>query len=134
MNNIAPELQKFGHTKVPSKSYKNAKAIKFLLHSAFYTSKECTCKVLSFCDFWFKFYDKFCSPYPIVDFLRISPNSKAVTLIFPSASQLALPPVTAPLKTVKVNGVGGQSEGGLYHMDEVFSFHSGDINLSEEIE
>ena len=26
-------------------------------------------KVLSFYDFWFKFYDKVCSPYPIVGFL-----------------------------------------------------------------
>ena len=37
-----------------------------------YTSKESTCKVLPFYyDFWFKFYDKFCNPYQIVDFLRI---------------------------------------------------------------
>ena len=50
---------------------KNAKTAQFLLQSAFYTSKGRICKVLSFYDFWSKFYDKFCSPYPIVDFLRI---------------------------------------------------------------
>ena len=44
------------------------KATKFLLQSGFYTSEESTCKVLAFYDFWFKFYDKFCSPYPVVDF------------------------------------------------------------------
>ena len=50
---------------------KNAKATKFLSQSIFYTSKGRTCKVLPFCDFWFKFYDKICSPYPIVDFLHM---------------------------------------------------------------
>ena len=50
---------------------KNDKATKFLSHSAFYTSKQNICKVLSFYNFWFKFYDKFCSPYPIVDFLHM---------------------------------------------------------------
>ena len=53
---------------------KNAKATKFLLQSAFYISKGRTCTVLPFYDFWFKFYDKFCSPYPIVDFLHIFNN------------------------------------------------------------
>ena len=43
----------------------------FFLELAFYTSKGRTCKVLSFYDFWFTFNDKFCSAYPIVDFLRI---------------------------------------------------------------
>ena len=42
----------------------NAKSSKFLLQSPFYTSKGSTCKVLAFYDFWFKFYDKFCSLYP----------------------------------------------------------------------
>ena len=47
---------------------KNAKTTKFLSELAFYTSEGHTCKVLSFYDFWFTFNDKFCSPYPIVDF------------------------------------------------------------------
>ena len=55
---------------------KIAKITKFLLHSALYTPKRSTCKVSSFYNFWFKFYDKFCSPgcrpYSIVHFLRIS--------------------------------------------------------------
>ena len=51
--------------------FKNAKTTKFLSELAFYTSKGHTCKVLSFYNFWFTFNDKFCSPYPIVDFLRI---------------------------------------------------------------
>ena len=50
---------------------KNAKVTKFLAQSAFYTSEKSTYKVLTFYDFWFKFYDKFSSPYPIVNFLRI---------------------------------------------------------------
>ena len=53
------------------KYFKNAKTTKFLLELAFYTSKGRTCKVLSFYDLYFTFNDKFCSPYPIVDFLRI---------------------------------------------------------------
>ena len=36
-----------------------------------FSIKGRTCKILAFHDFWFKFYDKFCSPCPIVDFLRI---------------------------------------------------------------
>ena len=48
--------------------FKNAKTSKFLLELAFYTSEGHTCKVLSFYNFWFTFNDKFCSPYPIVDF------------------------------------------------------------------
>ena len=51
--------------------FKNAKTTIFLYELAFYTSKGRTCKVLSFYDFWFMFNDKFYSPYPIVDFLRI---------------------------------------------------------------
>ena len=51
MNNIAPKLQNAGHTKLPSKSYQNAKTTKFLLQSAFYTSKGSTYKVLPFYDF-----------------------------------------------------------------------------------
>ena len=50
---------------------KYAKVTKFLLQSAVYISKGSTCKGLPFYDFWFKFCDTFCSPYPIVDFLRI---------------------------------------------------------------
>ena len=69
MNNIAPKLQKnAGHTKLTSASFKNAKATKFLLQSAFYAFKARTCKVLPFYNFWFKFYDKLCSSYLIVDF------------------------------------------------------------------
>ena len=60
-----------GHTKLPSKSYKNAKATKFLSKSAFYISKGSAYKVLPIYDFWFTFYDRFCSPYPMVDFLGI---------------------------------------------------------------
>ena len=51
--------------------FKNAKTTKFLSELVFYTSKGRTCKVLPFYDFWFTFNDKFCSPYPIVDFLRL---------------------------------------------------------------
>ena len=68
MNNIAPKLQKCWTRKI---AIKNAKAIKFLLQSAFYTSKRSTCKVLPFYDFRFKFYDTFCGPYPIIDLLRM---------------------------------------------------------------
>ena len=39
MNNVTPKLKKAGHTKLPSKPYKNAEATKILLQSAFYTSK-----------------------------------------------------------------------------------------------
>ena len=38
----------------------NAKTTKILLQSGFDTTKGRTCKVLSFYDFWFEFYDKFC--------------------------------------------------------------------------
>ena len=48
--------------------FKNTKTTKYLLELAFYTSEGHTCKVLSFYDFWFTFNDKFCRPYPIVDF------------------------------------------------------------------
>ena len=48
--------------------FKNTKTTKFPSELAFYTSEGHTCKVLSFYDFWFTFNDKFCSPYPIVDF------------------------------------------------------------------
>ena len=71
MNNIAPKLQKCWTQNCLQNRIKNAKAAKFLLQSAFYTSNENACKVLPFYDFWIKFYDKFCSPYPIVDLLRI---------------------------------------------------------------
>ena len=37
----------------------NAKTTKFLLQSAFYTSKGLTCNVFSVHGFWFKFYDQF---------------------------------------------------------------------------
>ena len=65
---------------------KNSKATKFLLQSAVYTSKGSTCKVLPFYDVWFKFYDRFCRPYPIVDFLRIfnNQNWKPPILLVPS--------------------------------------------------
>ena len=71
MNNIAPKLQ---NTQNCLKNrIKNAiyKATKFLFQSVFYTSKGSTCNVLPFYGFWFKFCDKFCSPYPIVNLLRI---------------------------------------------------------------
>ena len=69
MNNIAPKLQKMLNSQNrPQNYFKNAKTTKFLLELAFYTSEGHTCKVLSFYDFWFTFNDKFCSPYPIVDF------------------------------------------------------------------
>ena len=72
MNNIAPKLQKVLDTQNCLQNHtKNTKATKVLLQSAFYTSKGSNCVVLAFYDFWFKFYDKFCSLYPIVDFLRI---------------------------------------------------------------
>ena len=50
------------------KYFRNAKTTKFLSELDFYTSEGHTWKVLSFYDFWFTFNDKFCSPYPIVDF------------------------------------------------------------------
>ena len=63
MNNIAPKLQKFWTHKIFLQHHiKNAKATKCFLQSAFYTSKERTCKVLPFYDFWFMSYDKFCFP------------------------------------------------------------------------
>ena len=72
MNNIAPKLQKCWTQKIRLQNYfKNAKTTKLLLELAFHTSEGHTCKVLSFYDFWFMFNDKFCSPYPIVDFLRV---------------------------------------------------------------
>ena len=72
MNNIAPKLQKRWTEKNRLQNYlKNAKTTKFLPELAFYTSEGHTCKVLSFYDFWFTFNDKFCSPYPLIDFLHI---------------------------------------------------------------
>ena len=71
MNKIAcaPKLKNAEHIKLHH--VKNAKVTKFLLQSAFYTSKGRTCNVLPFYDFWFKFYGKFCIPYLIVNFLHI---------------------------------------------------------------
>ena len=72
MNNIKPKLQNAGQQNcLQNYMKKNAKATKYLLQSAFYTFKGSPCKVLPFCDFWFKFYDKFCGLYPIVDILHI---------------------------------------------------------------
>ena len=69
MNNIAPKLQKCWTHKIAFKIIsKMLKQPNFFLELAFYTSEGHTCKVLSFYDFWFTFNDKFCSPYPIVDF------------------------------------------------------------------
>ena len=50
------------------KYFKNAKTSTFLSELTFYTSEGHTCKILSFYDFWFTVNDKFCSPYPIIDF------------------------------------------------------------------
>ena len=71
MNNIASKLQNAGHRKFSSKSHENAKLTKILLQLAFYISKGRTCKVLPFYRFQFKFYDKFCIPFLIVEFLYI---------------------------------------------------------------
>ena len=72
MKNIAPKTANMLDTQNCLQNHiKNTKTTKFLLQSIFYTSKGSTCKVLPFYDFWFTFYYKFCSPYPIVDFLRI---------------------------------------------------------------
>ena len=73
MSNIAPKLQKCWTHNINclKKHIENTKATKFLLQSAFYTSKGSTCKVLPLHGFWFKFYDMFCSSYPVVDFLPI---------------------------------------------------------------
>ena len=74
MHNIAPKLQKCWTHKIAFKIIsKMLKQPNFFSESAFYmyTSKKSTCKILPFYDFWFKFYGKFCNPYPIVDFLRI---------------------------------------------------------------
>ena len=59
MNNIVPlKLHKCWTHKITFKIIEiKAKATKFLLQSAIYTSKGSTCKVLSFYDFWFMFYD-----------------------------------------------------------------------------
>ena len=69
MNNIAPKLQKCWTHKIGFKIV--SKMLKQPNFLAFYTSDGHTCQVLSFYDFWFTFNDKFCSPYPIVDFLCI---------------------------------------------------------------
>ena len=72
MNNIAPKLQKcWTHKNRLQNYFKNAKTTKFPSELAFRASKGRTCKVLSFYDYWLTFNDKFCSPYPKVDFLRI---------------------------------------------------------------
>ena len=50
---------------------KNAKTARFFYSEPSALPKEALCNVLPLYDFWFTFYDKFCSPYTIVDFLRI---------------------------------------------------------------
>ena len=74
---------------------KNAKATKFLLQSAFYTSKGSTCKVLPFYGFWFKFYDKLCSPDRRLLMHIESPKSGSVTLsrlvLFQTSTVSAIP-------------------------------------------
>ena len=81
MSNTAPKLQNAGHTQNCFQHHiKIAKTTKFLSESAFYTSKGHICKVLLSYGFWFKFCDKICSPYLIVEFLRIFPKSGTVNL------------------------------------------------------
>ena len=82
-NNIALKLQKCWTHKIAFKNHiKNSKATKFLSQSTFYTFRRSTCKVLPLYDFWFKLRDKFCSPYQIVEFMRIfnHQNRKPLTL------------------------------------------------------
>ena len=67
MNKTAQNRKKARHTKLPSESYKKCQNNQI----SFTVSLLCTCKILSSYDVWFKFYDKLCSPYPIVDFLLI---------------------------------------------------------------
>ena len=72
MNNIVSKLQKCWTNKTAFKLIsKMLKQPNFFFQSAFYTSKGRICKLLSFYNFWFEFYDKFCSHYPTVNFLRI---------------------------------------------------------------
>ena len=59
MNNIAPNLQKCWTHKIAFKIISE-----MLKQPNFFQSqsKGSTCKVLPFSNFWFKLYDKFCSP------------------------------------------------------------------------
>ena len=68
MNNIEPKLQKCWTLKIAFKIISKMLKQPNFSELAFYTSEGHTYKVLSFYDFWFTFNDKFCSPYPIVDF------------------------------------------------------------------
>ena len=70
MHKIASKLQNFVHTKLASKFEKNARTTKFIFTGNLLHFRR-TCKVLFFYYFWFKFYDKFCCPYPIIKFLCI---------------------------------------------------------------
>ena len=55
-NNIALKTAKMLDTQnCPQNHIKNVKATKFLLQSAMYTSKGCTCTVLPFYNFWLSF-------------------------------------------------------------------------------
>ena len=72
MHKIGPKLKNAVRTNLPSKSDKKMpEQPNLILQSASNTSEGRTCKVLLFYDFWFQFYNKFCSPYPIIGFLCI---------------------------------------------------------------
>ena len=75
MNNIAPKLQKCWTHKISFiyRSYKKILKQQNLFYSQPSTlPKEAFAKFyLSIYNFWFKFYDNFCVPYPMVNFLRI---------------------------------------------------------------
>ena len=71
VNNIAQELQKCWTHKIAFKIISKTLKQSIFLQSAFNTSEGRTFKVLPLYDFWFKLYDRSCSPNPIVDLLPI---------------------------------------------------------------
>ena len=81
MNNFAPKLQKCWTHKIASKIISKMLNSQISLQAAVYISKGCTCKVLSFYDVWFKFYDKFFTPtWSLTFYAHLSPKSGTVTL------------------------------------------------------
>ena len=72
MNNIAPKLQKCWSHKIAFRiSSKMLKQPNFFHSQPSTLPKEALTKFYLSTTFAFKFYDKSCSPYPIVNFLRI---------------------------------------------------------------
>ena len=86
MNNIAPVMQKCWTHKIAFKVIsKTVKEPNFFYCQPSKLPKNASAKFyLSFYDFWFKFYDMFCTPYSILDLLRIfnHQNRKPYPLIW----------------------------------------------------